>query len=240
MLTIFSFPLRMWNSTVQPNVILAKSHYCLYCSCHHGHFSSKRNGCEGGKQDVTKLPFLLSLPVWRVAGSVDKSAVNSFFPSADKSVMSSPCGDIRGLDEDRLRSGGGVGGQSNTAKSPSVPPSNLITTNGKRIKAHIVICDEAYWRIRRMMMCMFVSNSLHMNFKVLEYFPIDLSSKNVRKCNAWNEVFADFSAFYNFHRTSEYFIMVHMIGNWLGTLTNLANIKSKTFRENFRARLRWP
>lgn len=135
MLTIFSFPLRMWNSTVQPNVILAKSHYCLYCSCHHGHFSSKRNGCEGGKQDVTKLPFLLSLPVWRVAGSVDKSAVNSFFPSADKSVMSSPCGDIRGLDEDRLRSGGGVGGQSNTAKSPSVPPSNLITTNVKKIKA---------------------------------------------------------------------------------------------------------
>jgi len=76
---------------------------------------------------------LLSLPVGRVADSVDKSAVASFFPSADKSVMSSPCGDIRGLDDDRLRSGGGVGGQSNTAKSLSVPPSNLITTNGEKM-----------------------------------------------------------------------------------------------------------
>ena len=86
-------------------------------------------------KDVSKLPFLLSLPVWRAAGSVDKSVVPSFFPSADKSVMSSARGDIKGLDEDRLRSGGGVGGQSNTAKSLSVPPSNLITTNSKKIIA---------------------------------------------------------------------------------------------------------
>ena len=65
-----------------------------------------------------------------VAGSVN--VVSSFFPSADKSAMSSPWGDIKGFDEDRLRSGGGVGGQSNTTKSLSAPPSNLITTNGKK------------------------------------------------------------------------------------------------------------
>ena len=60
------------------------------------------------------------------------SAAPSFLLSTEESAMSSPCGDITGLDEERLRSGVGEGGQSNTARSLSVPPSSLITTEGEK------------------------------------------------------------------------------------------------------------
>ena len=78
------------------------------------------------------IPVFASLSFWEV-GAVS-STVPSFF-SSKGSAGSLPFGDIKGLDDDRLRSGGGgVGGHSSTARSLSVPPSNFITTTKKMPK----------------------------------------------------------------------------------------------------------
>ena len=77
------------------------------------------------------LPFFASLSFWEVCAV--SSTVPSFF-SSKGSAGSLPFGDIKGLDDDRLRSGGGVGGHSSTARSLSLPPSNFITTTKKMSK----------------------------------------------------------------------------------------------------------
>ena len=58
--------------------------------------------------------------------------------------MSSPCGDIKGFDDERRLSGVGEGGRSNTTRSLSVPPSNLMTTKQKQKqkKGTVIITDK--------------------------------------------------------------------------------------------------